>query len=264
MKISVCGKGGSGKSVITTLLANGIRDRGYHVLVVDADESNAGLHRMLGFDSSPVPILELVGGKQEVKNVFPKNPPQKSGPESGIIARNEIALDDLPQQYIFTKDGISFVSIGKIIHALEGCACPMGVLGREFLNKLKLEGGTQTIVDMEAGVEHFGRGVETSIDSVIVIVDPSYESIQLADKVKSMVTGIGLNKARAILNKITTDEMASRLRNELSKRNIDTVGCIRHDQDIFEACFEGQPVKSNMNSREIKAILDSVLGDVGQ
>jgi CO dehydrogenase maturation factor len=38
MKISVCGKGGSGKSTIA-LLANEARARGYRVLVVDSDES---------------------------------------------------------------------------------------------------------------------------------------------------------------------------------------------------------------------------------
>ena len=61
------------------------------------------------------------------------------------------------------KDGIRLVAIGKILQSLEGCACPMGVLSREFLKKLRLKDKEITIVDMEAGVEHFGRGVETSI-----------------------------------------------------------------------------------------------------
>jgi len=67
MKISVCGKGGSGKSTVATLPANGARDRGYQVLVVDSDESNLGLCRMPGFDSPPVPLVELVGGKKRVQ-----------------------------------------------------------------------------------------------------------------------------------------------------------------------------------------------------
>ncbi len=64
-KIAVCGKGGSGKSVIVRLLAGGLRSRGRRVLVVDSDESNTGLHRMLGFDSPPRPLIELLGGKQK-------------------------------------------------------------------------------------------------------------------------------------------------------------------------------------------------------
>jgi CO dehydrogenase maturation factor len=67
MKISVCGKGGSGKSTIVTLLANEARAGGYRVPVVDSDESNSGLFLMLGFDHAPVPLMELVGGKKSPK-----------------------------------------------------------------------------------------------------------------------------------------------------------------------------------------------------
>ena len=67
MKISVCGKGGSGKSTIVTLLANEARARGYQVLVVDSDESNTGLFRILGFDQLPIPLMELVGGRKKVQ-----------------------------------------------------------------------------------------------------------------------------------------------------------------------------------------------------
>jgi len=50
LKISVCGKGGSGKSIVVTLLAHGFRARGYRVLIVDSDESNSELYRLLGLD----------------------------------------------------------------------------------------------------------------------------------------------------------------------------------------------------------------------
>ena len=46
-KIAVCGKGGSGKSTVAALMARGLQDRGARVLVVDSDESNPGLYRVL-------------------------------------------------------------------------------------------------------------------------------------------------------------------------------------------------------------------------
>jgi CO dehydrogenase nickel-insertion accessory protein CooC1 len=70
MKICVCGKGGSGKSTVVTLLAKAARERGLPALVVDSDESNSGLFRMLGFKSPPVPLMELVGGKAALKKFF--------------------------------------------------------------------------------------------------------------------------------------------------------------------------------------------------
>ena len=129
MKISVCGKGGSGKSTLTSLLANQAILRGFSVLVVDSDESNSGLFRMLGFEKPPIPLMELVGGKKKLK---------KEMGQPNILTEKQISLGHIPSQHILRRNGLMLVSIGKILQALEGCACPMGVLNREFLRKLRL------------------------------------------------------------------------------------------------------------------------------
>ena len=49
-------------------MADGLRERGQRVIVVDADESNTGLHRMLGFDQPPKPLTDLLGGKQALED----------------------------------------------------------------------------------------------------------------------------------------------------------------------------------------------------
>ncbi len=56
-KIAVCGKGGSGKSVVVRLLADGMRDRGRRILVVDSDESNTDF-----IECSTFPCSEKLGG----------------------------------------------------------------------------------------------------------------------------------------------------------------------------------------------------------
>jgi CO dehydrogenase maturation factor len=259
MKISVCGKGGSGKSVITTLLARGMQDRGYRVVVIDSDESNSGLHRMLGFDKPPVPLLDLVGGKKEVKNVLPKTPVPLPEQETSVISRSRIPLSDVPSKHVISNDGISLVSVGKILQALEGCACPMGVLGREFLKKLQLADNQVAVVDMEAGVEHFGRGVESGIDTVVVVVDPSFESIQLAGKINAMASEMGIKSIWAVLNKVPSDEIAVKLRGELAKQNIAVAGTIPHDSSILEAGLEGRTLKSSETLVEIDSIIDVLL-----
>jgi len=260
MKISVCGKGGSGKSSIVALLANGMHNRGYRVLVVDSDESNSGLYRMLGFDRAPSPLMDLIGGKKNVqRKMTSKFPSGQSEPQMTVLAQDEIWVADIPPQHILSRDGIALVSVGKILQSLEGCACPMGVLSREFLKKLRLEDKEITIVDMEAGVEHFGRGVETSIDSVLIVVEPSFESLELAQKVNSLAAGIGIHNTWAILNKITSEELALRLETELGKRNIAVTGCIHHDAEIYEACLEGRPVYGRGAAEDVEKLLDILL-----
>jgi len=261
MKISVCGKGGSGKSVVAVLLANAMRRRGFSVLVVDSDESNSSLYRMLGFKSAPTPLMELVGGKRTVQRAMMSMfSSEGSEPEMNVMKQSHIQVGDIPSEYIRGKNGLSLVCIGKIHQSLEGCACPMGVVSREFLGKLHLEEKDVAIVDMEAGVEHFGRGVETSIDAVIVVVEPSFESLQLAGRISSLTKGIGLSNVWAVTNKVTSALTARQLEGELRKKDIRVAGYIRYDSAVFDAGFKGQTVKGRQAARDMERILD-VLGD---
>lgn len=250
MKISVCGKGGSGKSTIVALLANEARARGYHVLVVDSDESNSGLFRMFGFYHAPVPLMELVGGKGSLR--------QKIG-QPNVLSETSIKTSQIPTEYSLRKDGLMLVSIGKILQSLEGCACPMGVLSREFLKKLILQENELVIVDMEAGVEHFGRGVDTSIDSVLIVVEPPLESVNMGQKICDLASGIGIKNVWIILNKVPSEEIAASLKKELQERDIEVIGCINLDNDVFTSSIEGKIPSNGIAVREIKDIMDNIL-----
>lgn len=254
-KIAICGKGGSGKSTIVALLAHGLRDRGYRVLVVDSDESNPGIYRMLGLEKRPEPLLELVGGKKKVFQAFSEN----SELPKSILTQEEIRTSDLPSQYIVERDRIRLVCIGKILQSLEGCACPMGVLNREFLKRLSLEEDEVVLVDMEAGIEHFGRGVETSVDSVLAVTEPSLDSLELAEKIGTLAAEVGMEGAWAILNKVPSEEIALRLREELERKGIPIIGFIGYDSEVFLAGLEGRPIRSDEVERDIGSVLDQLL-----
>ncbi|MBE0479546.1 MAG: P-loop NTPase [Dehalococcoidia bacterium] len=259
MKISVCGKGGSGKSAVTILLANAFRKKGYRVLVMDSDESNFSLHRGLGFDTAPVPLLDLAGGKQQVKNLFPRSSRDPSGQTTGVLGREKLRIADIPGDYILSRDGVHLVSVGKILHSLEGCACPMGLLGREFLNKLELETDEVVIVDTEAGLEHFGRGVETGVDAVLVIVDPAYESLRLAARIAEMVRQMEVPEVYAVLNKVPSADIAGELSGELSRSNLRVIGTILYEPAIFEAGLYGRTLELGVDGQEADQIVEALL-----
>jgi CO dehydrogenase maturation factor len=260
MKISVCGKGGSGKSVMVTLMANAVRRSGYRALVVDADESNSTLYRLLGFDEPPKPLLELAGGKKMVKQALgPKDPKAGPGAETSVLSEEQISVSDLPAGFAIEKDGIGLISVGKILQALEGCACPMGVLSREFLKKLRLRDDEIAIVDTEAGVEHFGRGMETSIDAVVIVVEPSFESLQLAERVNALADGIGIESIWAVLNKVSSDEIAAKMKEELERRGLEVAGVVYNDPQVFEACLEGRPLDDTRAAEEVRELIDSLI-----
>jgi len=260
MKISICGKGGSGKSVITALLAVGLKTRGYRILVVDSDESNSGLFRLLGFDRPPIPLMEMVGGKRLLKErMAVKTSTKEAESKRGILNQDVIGLKEIPLQYKMEKDNLILVSIGKILQSLEGCACPMGVLSREFLKKLYLGMREVALIDMEAGVEHFGRGIETSLDGVVVIVEPSLESLELAARVKTLAHEAGVEKTWVVINKVPSDGLALRLKEELERKGMKAIGQVYYDPEIFMACLDGHILHEGMAAEEIGKVLDQLM-----
>jgi CO dehydrogenase maturation factor len=214
MKILICGKGGSGKSTISALLAKKLMNKGYRILVVDTDESNYGLSTQLGMQD-PTQLMDQLGGKKalagKMMTAF------YSGKRSALLAESW-NINEIPNECVSKKDNMYLLQIGKVKHFGEGCACPMGGLSREFLTNLKLEPKDIVIIDTEAGIEHLGRGVASGVDVVLLVLDPSYESIKLSEKICEMAGEAG-KQVYFILNKID-EELAAEMLNKLGKSSV--------------------------------------------
>ena len=162
MKLMLCGKGGCGKSTVTALLAKEYARQGKRVLVIDCDESNYGLHQQLGLEL-PKDFTDFVGGKQRIM-MLSANGPMNVPP----LFEGPMTLDDIPKDYLSEHGGIMLLSPGKIVDANEGCACAFNIVMFQFLQFLQLGENDVVIMDMEAGVEHFGRGTGNSCDAVLI------------------------------------------------------------------------------------------------
>ena len=229
-RIAVCGKGGTGKSTIVALMANAFLGLGYGVWVVDTDESNWGLPRMLGFDRQPRPLISLLEG-------FPSGGMEL---RPNWFNRKEISPQEIPGEYLVGRGNLGLLITGKITDPFQGCACSMGDLARDLVKKLVLEEKEILLIDTEAGVESFGRGVERGADTVLIVVEPSFESLALAEKIHSMAEGIGVSRIRAILNKVPSEKVEKRILEEMEKKKIRVAGRIYLDPEISEAGLEGK------------------------
>ncbi|NQE45506.1 Iron-sulfur cluster carrier protein [ANME-1 cluster archaeon GoMg2] len=231
MKILICGKGGCGKSSITALLAIELEKRGYKVIVVDNDESNFGLHIQLGMELPKDFVLHF-GGKKMVAEKLLK---PKEGERSNVFGKG-IRASGIPEDYMSKKGGISLLAIGKIRDFGEGCACPFNALSADFLRMLELNKGEFALVDTDAGVEHFGRGVEAGCNLILMVIDPSQESIRLAEKVSKISESAG-KPLYYVLNKI--DEETARFLLDSVDRN-KVVSVIPEDKRVFKNCLVGE------------------------
>ena len=231
MKVVVCGKGGSGKSTLTALIAKELAKRGFKVLVVDGDESNLSLHRFLGL-KRPRELMDLFGSRKEV---FERIKELK-------IER----IDDIPEEFVSVKDRLKLVCIGKIHRFGEGCACPIGAILREFLIGLKLDYNEFVIVDTDAGVEHIGRGIEEGCDLILFVLDPTYESIELSKRIRDMKVE---KPIFFVLNKL--DERFA----EIMRKNVDAISEIPFNEDLFLRCLKGEEVCEVDEVKELADLL---------
>ena len=245
MKIVICGKGGSGKSTIAALLAEELASKGNKVIVVDTDESNFGLYKHLGLEQ-PKDFMESFGGKAGLREKL-MGFMRSEGKEKLKMINEQFGIKDIPAELTAGTENITLVAIGKIHDYGEGCACPMGALAREFLEKLKTN-GEFVIVDTDAGIEHFGRGVEAGCDKIVVVIDPSFESVQLSNKISEMGEKLG-KEVSFILNRMDGD--SKELAEMVDKEKV--LGTLPFDRDVFKACLKGTQVPK---ISEIEAIAD--------
>ena len=236
MKVLVCGKGGCGKSTVVALLSKEMAKRGNKVLVIDSDESNIGLHHRLGMDR-PEDFMNYFGGK---KILFEKT--------KEITGRWK--LDDLPKEYLSEKDNIQLLSMGKIYEFGEGCACPINVLSSRILEILDVGDKEFLIVDTDAGIEHFGRGVEKGVDSLVVVIEPSKDSILLAKKISRLGKQLG-KPTYLVLNRVN-HESEKLLLESIDKEKV--IATIPENRDVFMSGLAGKELKISFEG--IKQIAD--------
>jgi CO dehydrogenase maturation factor len=239
MKLLICGKGGCGKSTVAALLASAMQKKGKNVFLVDADESNIGLYRMLGLNF-PEPLMDHLGGKKGFREKT-KAGGTGFGGQPGLFPEN-LTVDELPSPCVASSNGIRVMSVGKIHHFGEGCACPMGNLFRLLFSSLRLAHNDVVIIDTAAGVEHFGRSLDGLCDHILCVVDPSYESIMMAKRVRGFAEQIHLPMS------VLVNRMVPEIETEFIKAlgDVNIIGKMAENRSIFIANLKGDPLSEEI------------------
>lgn len=281
MKIVVSGKGGSGKSTFLTLMADVLTNKGYKVHVLDGDASNIGLSRMLGFEEEPEPLINYFGGKtfEGLKKGEVTCPVDDPTP----LGKDKMDPKRIPSEYFLEKGDLTFFRAGKIKKAYSGCHGPESKVTRDFV----LPGEQVTLIDIEAGVEHLGRGIEVNSDAVITVVDPNYTSFKIAKRTEKMIKELKADPeelaekmvkrigsdtkvaeeatknsrtkyAWTVLNKVNSEEMEASMRGELVKRGIEPIGSVSYDPKVSKSFLEGKALRGPRARNDVEEILDKL------
>jgi CO dehydrogenase maturation factor len=231
MKIAVSGKGGVGKTTLSSLLSRYWAKKGYRVLAVDADP-DANLGSALGIDTSGiVPVAKMEALITERTGLAP-------GTVGGFFKMNP-KVDDLPEALGKERDGVRLLIMGTVKKGGGGCVCPESVLLKALISHLVLYEKDVVVMDMEAGIEHLGRGTAQGVDRLVIVVEPGRRSIETAAKVRQLTQDIGLRKVSAVGSKVRNTEQEEFLHRNLD--GIPLIGILPFSEEIAKADLESRP-----------------------
>ncbi|HEY3275324.1 MAG TPA: carbon monoxide dehydrogenase accessory protein CooC [Syntrophorhabdaceae bacterium] len=228
MKIAISGKGGVGKTTLAGVMARCLADKGHKVLAVDADP-DANLASAIGVDGKK---LEGVKPLAEMTEFIEERTGARKG-EMGSFFRLNPKVDDIPEKFAIEKDGIKLVILGNIPQGGGGCFCAENVLLKSLLSHVLIERDEYVIVDMEAGLEHLGRGSTAYIDALIVVVEPGQRSFQTARQVSKLAADLSIPRVYGVANKVADLEELALIKTHLV--DLPLLGFIGYNKKIMEA-----------------------------
>jgi len=177
----------------------------------------------LGIENPPKPLADYKDLIQE-----------RAGTESGAFIYNP-KVDDIAGSYgAIGPDGVRMLVMGTVDKGGSGCMCPASSFLRALLRHLMLKEKSAVILDMEAGIEHLGRGTTRGMDLMIVVVEPGARSLETAERIKKLSSEIGIKHLAAVINK----GGGGKVNYKLEELGIQVLGEIPFDPQLMQADLE--------------------------
>ena len=248
MKIAVSGKGGVGKTLVAGVLAEFLVRRGFKVLAIDADPApNLALTLGVPLDESNkiVPISE---NKELIESKT------KTGFEG--VYRLSFTVDDIIDKFaVESPYGVNLLVMGTVRSVGQGCTCPANAVIRALLRHLLVARDEAVVMDMEAGVEHMGRGTASHVDTMLIVADPGMKALETAKRIYRLANDAGLKRIFLVGNKVTSAKGEQTIKEFAARNRIPLLGLIPFDDMLLNADMLGEtPLRYADDSKSLAAI----------
>ena len=230
MKVAITGKGGVGKTTLASTLARLYAAEGRTVLAADVDpDANLGL--ALGLTEEEVNAIVPVSKMKELARE------RTAANASNTFYKLNPQVSDLPDKLAKEINGVRLLVMGTVDTGGSGCVCPEHVMLKAMLSSLVLRRDDVVIMDMEAGLEHLGRGTASMMDQFIVVIEPGARSIQTYTRIKELARDIGITKVRVVANKVRDESDKAFLRSRIPEE--DLLGFLSYNPEVIDADRRG-------------------------
>lgn len=222
--IAVSGKGGVGKTLVSTLLVRHLRDAGAgSVLAIDADP-DANLASSLG-----VEVEKTMG---DVREDMSRGLPQSVEKRKYLEAKAfEVTAE---------ADGFDLISMGR--PEGPGCYCALNHMLREVIDAVT-GAYDYTVIDAEAGLEHLSRRTTQNVDVMLVVTDASRKGLETAKRIRELAGELEIvfGRLELVLNRVSESNRGA-VRSGAADAGLDVVGEILEDANVSEYDLAGKPL----------------------
>lgn len=224
MKLGIAGKGGTGKTTLVGTMAREFARRG---------------HRVTAFDVDPQPTLAMTLGidLQAAENV--------SGVPTDLfdlaVQDRQLTGAEIVERYgLRGPDGIRLIIAHRIEHVEMHCNSSAHVTVRAMLKSLIGEADDVVIVDMEAGLEHFTRGLTLAdVDAMMILVEPFHKSIVTGSQIALLSDELGIRRRYAVANKVRNEGDMAPIEEFCERTGLELIGSIPWDTTLQDAETRG-------------------------
>ncbi len=251
MKLAVVGKGGVGKTFTSGTLARLLARDGYKTLAIDVDPS-MNLAYSLGI---PVETASTITPLSEDHALIEERTGARPG-SSGSVFSLTPTVHDIAEKYgVPGPDGIRLLVMGTVRSGGSGCMCPSNSLAKALVRHLLVSAKEAVVMDMEAGLEHLGRGTVKGVDAMVCVVEPRMQSIETARRISELSTQIGVKTVLIVGNKLKREGDRDLVEKAMADIGLPLISTIPYDESIEQAdTARIAPIDYAPDSPAVKAV----------
>ena len=237
-----------GKTLVSGTLAGYFAKKGFKVMAIDAD-SSPNLALTLGIPVEDANKIVPISENTELLE-------SKTRTDYPGVYKLHFTVDDIVEKNgMKSPYGVNLLVMGTIKSAGGGCACGANSVIRELLRHLIVERDEIVVVDLEAGVEHMGRGTASHVDIMLIVADSSRKSLEIAKKISGFSHEAGIKNVFVIGNRVRDSEEKELITDFTEKNEIPLLALIPYDDTVVKADRVGEaPLKYAETSEGVKAI----------
>lgn len=241
MIIAVSGKGGTGKTLVSSLLVKVLSQTGKDILAIDADP-DSNLPEALGVD-----VEKTVG---DVREELKQDTAARKIPTD--VNKWDI-LDYKIMESVVETPKFDLLVMGRPEGS--GCYCAVNNMLRKIIETLS-SNYDFIVIDTEAGLEHLSRRTTQNVDIMLIVTDISKRGMLTAQRIGELSSELDITfqEMFLVLNRVKS-ENEEEIRKKADETGLEVIGTIYEDDLVKDYDIEGKPlIELSLDSNPVKSV----------